>query len=720
MKRTSQPEAAMPALSRDIGAPLMTVRALANGEAELLIYGNIGDSWLEESVSAISVAQQLQALPANTSQINVRINSYGGSVSDGMAIYNALRRHPARKVVTVDGVAMSSASLIAMAGDEVQMPALSLLMIHAPWGLAQGNALDMRGMADVLDQYATTMAAAYAHKSGTNEPDMLALLQDGVDHYYNGEQALEAGFADTLIGVPTNTEDANAQALANARASDLDRLLDDAPEDIRQLAHAAARRHPLQLPTVEKPRIRLDGETRMKLKTHRTQRFQAPADTHQGGGGGAPSAAAIRERNQTIVSMMQPFVARGGPTGDRIQELMTSALVDPSMSVEAVRQQVMDMLGQRGEPLAGVRDIHIHEDPRVDFVQAASDALLMRNGYKVEKPHAGARDFMRTSLIDIARASLSRSGRSPEGFEHKHLVKAALSTSDFPELLANTTSRALSQGYENEPSSHKAWVRAGRVPDFKPQTRIALGSAPDLKKVPEYGEYQNGAMDENASVPFSVEKFGRIVQLSREAIINDNFGAFLRITSGMGQAASRLEADEVYNLFGLNAGTGQSMQDEKALFHVDHANLAGAVSGLDADALGAARTMLRKQKAVGGGLLNLVPRVLLVPAELEQTAEVLLAASAARANQGSDQQMVAPWISSLELVVEPRLAASAFYLLASTTQIDTAEMATLQDEPAPHIEEEDGFRVDARSWKVRHQFGVRFIDWRGIVKTPIN
>ena len=78
---------------------------------ELLIYGDIGDSWWGESVTAQSVAEQLNALDATVATINVRINSYGGSVADGLAIYNALKRHKATKAVTVDGVAMSSASL---------------------------------------------------------------------------------------------------------------------------------------------------------------------------------------------------------------------------------------------------------------------------------------------------------------------------------------------------------------------------------------------------------------------------------------------------------------------------------------------------------------------------------------------------------------------------------------------------------------------------------
>src|SRR5690606_30697236 len=101
--------------------PLMRLQPVAADSStyELLIYGDIGESWWGESVTAQSVAQQLNELDESVATINVRINSYGGSVADGLAIYNALKRHRATKAVTVDGVAMSSASLIAMAGDTV-------------------------------------------------------------------------------------------------------------------------------------------------------------------------------------------------------------------------------------------------------------------------------------------------------------------------------------------------------------------------------------------------------------------------------------------------------------------------------------------------------------------------------------------------------------------------------------------------------------------------
>ena len=98
---------------------------------EIYVYGNIGDKWSEDGVVASELVRDIAVLEADA--ITLRINSYGGSVTDGLAIYNALKRHPAPVSVEVDGVAISCASYIAMAGDTITMAKNAQMMIHAPW-----------------------------------------------------------------------------------------------------------------------------------------------------------------------------------------------------------------------------------------------------------------------------------------------------------------------------------------------------------------------------------------------------------------------------------------------------------------------------------------------------------------------------------------------------------------------------------------------------------
>src|SRR3972149_1430990 len=160
--------------------------------AEILIYGDIGESWYGDSVLAKDFVQELMALDAD--EITVRINSFGGSVSDGIAIYNAIKRHKAATTVVRDGVAASIPGLIAMAGDTVEMAENALLMIHAPWGLSMGNSADMRDFADYLDTWASAMSTSYAAKTGGTPEDMLSLLTAGEDHWDTADEALAGNF----------------------------------------------------------------------------------------------------------------------------------------------------------------------------------------------------------------------------------------------------------------------------------------------------------------------------------------------------------------------------------------------------------------------------------------------------------------------------------------------------------------------------------------------
>jgi phage major head subunit gpT-like protein len=353
-------------------------------------------------------------------------------------------------------------------------------------------------------------------------------------------------------------------------------------------------------------------------------------------------------------------------------------------------------------------------DSAADFRAAASDAILMRAGVRVTKPHPAVGDVS-GSVHDIARTCVSRAGRTV-GKGNEALIRGAMTTGDFPLILADSMHKATRTGYEQEPASHRDWIRAVPVSDFRDQNRPILGSAPALEHVIEHGEYEHGSMTED-STSYRIKKYGKIVALSWEAMVNDDLSAFMRIQPSMGQAARRLEADLVYDLFTENTSTGPTMQDGIFLFHVDHGNLTSA-GALSSTTLGAARTKLRKQTALGGGYMSLVPRFLIVPAELEQDAEILLA-SATRVISSSIEADTPQWIAQLQLVVEPRLAATAFYLAADNGQIDTIEMGLLDENfGGPYLEEEREFNKDSYRWKVRHTVGVKALDWRGLVKVP--
>lgn len=174
--------------------PQYSMRATpAPGSAEILLYGEIG-SW---GITALQFAEDLKAL-GDVSRLTIRINSPGGSVAEGMAMYSALRDHPATKTVSVEGVAASMGSVIAMAGDTVIMQAGSLMMIHDPRAWLDGptRAEELRRSADVLDKMKAGAVAAYKAKTGLPEDEIGALMD--AETWMTPEEAVALGFADAI------------------------------------------------------------------------------------------------------------------------------------------------------------------------------------------------------------------------------------------------------------------------------------------------------------------------------------------------------------------------------------------------------------------------------------------------------------------------------------------------------------------------------------------
>ncbi len=171
------------------------VQGAHRGETDVWIYGIIGDDWSEDGVSAASIAKDLA--DSNAKTINVRINSPGGNVFDGMAIYNALAQHKAQVIVHIDGSALSAASVIAMAGDEIRMAETALMMIHDPWTLAIGSAEDLREQATFLDKVAGTIVATYAARTGIGADEISDMM--AAETWMGAEEALDRGFATSVV-----------------------------------------------------------------------------------------------------------------------------------------------------------------------------------------------------------------------------------------------------------------------------------------------------------------------------------------------------------------------------------------------------------------------------------------------------------------------------------------------------------------------------------------
>jgi ATP-dependent Clp endopeptidase proteolytic subunit ClpP len=190
-------------------APKFEVRNAADsGVAEVLIYSEIG----YYGVDAKSFAQAMAGVTAP--KIVVRINSPGGDVFDGLAIFNTLKAHPAKVETVVDGLAASAASFIMLAGDTVRMNENSIAMIHSAWALGIGNAADLRELAATLDKVDGQLANIYQKKSGKDLEEISAAMS--AETWFTAEEAKDFGLIDAVI-----TDEAPEPDAKNAAEDDI-------------------------------------------------------------------------------------------------------------------------------------------------------------------------------------------------------------------------------------------------------------------------------------------------------------------------------------------------------------------------------------------------------------------------------------------------------------------------------------------------------------------
>jgi ATP-dependent Clp protease, protease subunit len=175
----------------------MSVQFMAKGNrGEIWLYDQIGaDFWGGGGITAKSFQKELSAL-GKVSTINLRINSPGGDVFDGFAIYNQLKQHPANIEVDVDGVAASIASIIAMSGDTIRMAKNSMMMIHNPQGVAVGDASEMTRVKALLEQIKGNLTSTYVDRTGNKASELVAWMDD--ETWFTADAAVERGFADMV------------------------------------------------------------------------------------------------------------------------------------------------------------------------------------------------------------------------------------------------------------------------------------------------------------------------------------------------------------------------------------------------------------------------------------------------------------------------------------------------------------------------------------------
>lgn len=633
-----------------------------------------------DEITETTAREVTQKLADHSRQpFTVRINSPGGSVLPAIAITNALRSHGGRITIAIEGLCASAAVLLCTAS-HTRMASNALMMIHGPYcGLPIGDATDFREVADLLDKITGQIIEMYVHKTRRSIQEIEALMKR--DHWYTANEAFDLGFVDE-ISRPLPV----AARLGNLTPPKGLSLMNAAPETLSPEAielHCLRAEEPLVLKALSGQAV-----TELDLKDR-------------------------IERAKTV----RKVCARA-----HLSDL-ADGLIMQGADEEVAKRATWEALVQRDErapvdnapptisnPIAygGYGENH--------FMSSARDALALRQGAPLQNPHPAARDLANASLIDLATLCLQQSGRRPHIMTRTvdGLIKAAMTTSDLPNLLAAGVERAIQTWFEDLADYHRRLVTMRPLKNFKPATSINVSGFPSLELKPEAVEITYGSISDRAET-IQLKTFARGLAVTREMLINDDLSGLSSLNQIAANAAVRLERDLVFSVLTSNP----TMSDSVALFHADRGNLISTANPLGITTLNAARQKMRAQKDSSGGYVLTQPRFLIVSTLQEGTGEALVASMTYR--PASDTEIDTPkWVKGLEIIADPRLDesdAEDWYLLSRPQTAPVIELGTLNEQKSPTVETEQDFDRDILKLKCRYDVGVSAVGWAGVVKT---
>lgn len=464
------------------------------------------------------------------------------------------------------------------------------------------------------------------------------------------------------------------------------------------------------------------------------QKFQQQEDG--AGGGGSPSSEITRVERQRCAGIMHAVRAAG------LEPKFAERLIEGGVALDQARNQIIDELAKRSDEIP--TESHVRGDygsgARITggetagekFVRGASAWIFEKAGISVveqakkrgvkgfEKVDLDGAEFRGMSMLDIARESLERNGVRTRGMSRQNLIGAALTTragsGDFPILLEDAMGKVLLGAYAIQDDTWSKFCKTEMVPDFRASPRYRVGSFGTLPVVPEFGEYEDRPIPDGSKLSIATETRGGIINLSRQALINDDLSSFADLATRHGRSAKLTIESEVYALLAQNSGLGPTV-GSNPFFHSSNGNVgtssALSVTGIDEDAT----KMNMQQDISGNDYLDLRPAILVVHAKLRGAANVVndsqfdVDAGAALQKPNRVRGLFREVVSSPRVASETRR-----YLFADPSIAPAIVVAFLEGSgPGPYLETKDGWRVDGTEWKVRIDAKAQMFDPKGAV-----
>lgn len=389
----------------------------------------------------------------------------------------------------------------------------------------------------------------------------------------------------------------------------------------------------------------------------------------------------------------------------KLDESFADECIEKGIEISEVRALAIDAIAAKSEKqeIKGHTDVQVGEDlSRKALMEGVENALAVRAQVPGAVVTETGRNYMGMSVLRMAEEFL---GSKARGLSKHALAKRAMSTSDFPYLLANVAGKSLRAAYEVAPKTFSPFIKTGTLPDFKVMSRVQFGEASSLAEVKEGAEVTQGSIGEGKE-SIQLVKYGKRFAFTDIMMINDDLSALQRLPALYANAAARKESDLVYTTTLVGNPT---MGDSVALFHASHGNLPTGAA-IDSASLTAAAILLMNQKGLDSlDFLGLSPKFLVCgPAKMVEAKQAVSAQVIPNAISG-----VNVWAGSMQVIVDPRITGNKWFMIDNT--IDTIELAFLEGAAGPQMTQQICFDTSSLEMKVEHMVGVKAIDYRGMV-----
>lgn len=695
---------------------------------EILLYGIIGDDW--DGLDANTI---VPLISGSSDDLNVRINSPGGYVMEGLAILNALNRAQSygRKVTThIDGLAASMGSVIAMAGSTRIMADNAMMMIHNPWDIAMGDAAELRRAADKLDMIRDQLVKVYGQKTGIDAADLIAMLD--VETWFTADQALEQNFVTEVVGA-LSAAACDVSSFGFRKAPDSPHLVTSPAAVIQSIVTGGAKvgissavaaiMHPGKDKNM--PNANSAAPTPTPSPTPTPTPTPAPTSTP------APAPVALSE--EQVQARIDEALATANTRSVEIralckkhalgEDLANTLIADRTLDLQGARNKILDALADRsdGEQIGFNGPIIVGADARSKFMQGAANWIMVRAGVAGMVERAAKQrgetikidpgEFRGVSMVDLARESLAMANVRMQSRQPKDIMGQAFTvrnaitqgTGDFGILLENTLHKVLQASYQTTPDKWSRFCGKTTVTDFRDHNLYRRGTFGVLDNVDENGEFKQKPIPDGAREKLRATTKGNIIVLSRQAMINDDLGVFSDLATDLGRAAKLSIEVDVFAYLNSNPNTG----DGQPFFSAAHGNLKTPGAPPTVAEVDAVRQLMASQKDISGNdFLEIEPSIFLGPLALGGTARVTNGSQYDPDTANKLQRTNIALGIFDEIIDTPRLTGNPWYTFADPAIAPAIVVGFLDGVEEPFVDSEEGWRIDGTEWKVRLDYGV--------------